>query len=203
MCTGRSIFPLPSTAPGWGLDTSIILPNAREPCSAGGSGSSSNLHINTPSMGLGARPALSTAVAAHRGSLLRRGLPNASPGSPRDTAPSKRLAGCEARHGRRKSAGRQAAKPCTPGHLAGLGGFPDLGRESIGPPAPGHPAATGQQEEQDPEPQGTQGCGCHGRAVLLPQEHRDRLGHCRWLDTTPGTKSRPTEHSGHRRESWL
>lgn len=40
-----------SPSPAWLLNgvwsTSITLPNAREPCSAGSSGSSSNLHVNT------------------------------------------------------------------------------------------------------------------------------------------------------------
>lgn len=40
------------------------------------------------------------------------------------------------------------------------------------------------------------------RAPELPEpEHRNRPGHCRQLDTTPGIESRPTDRSGHRRES--
>lgn len=44
------------------------------------------------------------------------------------------------------------------------------------------------------------GRGEQGRALPGP-EHRGRPGHCRQLDTSPGIESRPTDRSGHRRES--
>lgn len=76
--------------------------------------------------------------------------------------------------------------------------LPAWGGKASVPPTPGPPPATGQEALQ-----GTQGCGCCSRAVTLLWGHRDRLGHCRQLDATLGMKSRPTDCSGHSRESWL
>lgn len=191
----------PQHAPGWGLEHWHHPSQGQGALQHWGLRQQlrpSRKHPKQQAWGRGAEPAPSTAAAACRGSLLRRGLPNTRPGSPRDAAPSERLAGCVARHGRRKSVGRQAAKNCALGHQAGLGGSPDLGRESIGPPCSDRAGGgAGSWSHRAPRAAGATA------ALPLLREHGDRLGHCRRLDTTPGTKSRRTDRSGHRRESWL
>lgn len=136
--------------------------------------------------GRGAQPALSTAAAARGGSLLRGGC-QTSPGSPRDTAPSRQLAAWRGMGG---GGGVWGGRQPSTALWGTREDFPPLQRQ-------------GRRRRGDPQPQSTQGSGCHGRAVPLLRERGDRLGHCGWLDTTPGTESRPTDRSGHRRESWL
>ena len=145
----------------------------------------------------------SSAGAEHRCNCSQRlraaaGAAEHRPRPPRDTALGRRAAGCPARHGRRTSTGRQAAEQrCVSGHRAGLGGFPNLGRDSIVPlqrqggGGPG-PGAAGHPGLRVPWPSHVAAAGARGPAGSLQA-----------LDTTPGTKSRPTDRSGHRRESRL
>lgn len=186
-----------------------ILPKAREPCGAGGSGSSSNLHLSTPSSKRGAEE-----LSQHRAPLrllaeapcCGRGCqtPGRAPRRTRLRASDSQAA--SAKHGRKKSAGRQAAKYRASGQQAGLGGFPDLRREDIGPPPrPRVPCSkragggAGSRSHRAPRAAGA----AAGQALPLLREYGDQLGHCRQLDATPGTKSRPTDRSGHRGESRL
>lgn len=100
-----------------------------------------------------------------------------------------------------ESTGAQAANPALQGKRQRVSGqqegWEDFltwgGEASI-------PSATTGQEEQG---WSRRAPGAAGAKAELLRERRDQLGRRGRLDTTPGTTTRPTEHSGHRRESRL
>lgn len=169
----------------------IIPPRARSPQCWGLC--SSNLRVNTPSSAPGAERVLSVAVAALRAPCHAGGC-QTPPGLPQGCGSSERPAGCMAGQGRRESTGTQAANPALQGRTQRVSGqqegwedFSTWGGEASIPSA-----ATGPEEQG----RSRRAPRAAGAKAELRQGHRDQLGHRGRLDTTPGTTTGPTEHSG-------